>query len=67
MSGIKRDFSQSTIEHLNEVIRKNVDEDSQWGFVDWVTDWFIDDLDINDYINDIDTYYRTRCKRFRIC
>ena len=66
MSGIKRDFSQSTIEHLNEVIRKNVDEDSQWGFVDWVTDWFIDDLDINDYINDIDTYYSKMCDKYDI-
>ena len=66
MSGIKRDFSQSTIEHLNDVIRKNVDEDSQWGIVDWVSDWFIDDLNINDYINDIDTYHSKMCDKYDI-
>lgn len=66
MSGIKRDFSQSTIEHLNDVIRKNVDEDSQWGIVDWVSDWFIDDLNINDYINDIYTYHSKMCDKYDI-
>lgn len=66
MGGIVRDFSKSSIEHLREIIRKNVDEDNEFALVDWVKDWFIDDLNINDYVNDIDTYHTNMVDKYDI-
>ena len=66
MSGIIRDFSLSSIEHLREIIRKNVEEDGELFLVDWVKDWFMDDLNIGDYINDIDTYHVNMVDKYDI-
>lgn len=66
MSGIVRDFSLSSVEHLKNIIKQNVDEDGELFLVDWVKDWFIDDLDINDYINDIDTYHAKMVDKYDI-
>ena len=66
MSGIVRDFSLSSIEHLREIIRKNVEEDGELFLVDWVKDWFMDDLNIEDYINDIDTYHANMVDKYDI-
>lgn len=38
--GIKRDFSKSAIEKLKTIIKENVDDEKEWGFVDWVHDFF---------------------------
>ena len=54
--GIVRDFSVESIANIREIIRANVDEEEQWGICDWVSDWFIDDLDINDYLNSVSEY-----------
>ena len=66
MSGIVRDFSLSSVEHLKNIIKQNVDEDGELFLVDWVKDWFMDDLDINDYINDIDTYHAKMVDKYDI-
>ena len=66
MSGIVRDFSLSSVEHLKNIIKQNVDEDNELFLVDWVKDWFMDDLDINDYINDIDTYHAKMVDKYDI-
>ena len=66
MSGIVRDFSLSSVEHLKSIIKQNVDEDGELFLVDWVKDWFMDDLDINDYIDDIDTYHAKMVDKYDI-
>ena len=66
MSGIVRDFSLSSIEHLREIIRENMEEDGELFLVDWVKDWFMDDLNIEDYINDIDTYHANMVDKYDI-
>ena len=66
MSGIVRDFSLSSVEHLKNIIKQNVDEDGELFLVDWVKDWFMDDLDIDDYIGDIDTYHAKMVDKYDI-
>ena len=51
-----RDFSQKTVESLYETIRTNVDEEEQWRIFDFVEDLFMEELEIGDYINDINNY-----------
>ena len=48
-----RDFSQKTVQELYETIRVNVDEEEQWKVFDFVEDFFMEELEIGDYINDI--------------
>ena len=52
-----RDFSQKTVQELYETIRVNVDEEEQWKVVDFVEDFFLEELEIGDYINDINSYH----------
>ena len=52
-----RDFSQKTIQELYETIRVNVDEEEQWKVFDFVEDFFLEELEIGDYINDINSYH----------
>lgn len=64
--GIKRDFSKEAVENLKAIIKENVDNESEWGFVDWAHDFFMDDLDVNDYLNDINTYHANMCDKHDI-
>ena len=52
-----RDFSQKTVQELYETIRVNVDEEEQWKVFDFVEDFFLEELEIGDYINDINSYH----------
>ena len=52
-----RDFSQKTVQELYETIRVNVDEEEQWKVFDFVEDFFMEELEIWDYINDINSYH----------
>ena len=40
-----------------ETIRVNVDEEEQWKVFDFVEDFFMEELEIGDYINDINSYH----------
>ena len=51
------DFSQKTVQELYETIRVNVDEEEQWKVFDFVEDFFMEELEIGDYINDINSYH----------
>ena len=55
-----RDFSQKTVQELYETIRVNVDEEEQWKVFDFVEDFFMEELEIGDYINDINSYHLYR-------
>ena len=52
-----RDFSQKTVQELYETIRVNVDEEEQWKVFDFAEDFFMEELEIGDYINDINSYH----------
>lgn len=52
-----RDFSQKTVQELYETIRVNVDEEEQWKVFDFSEDFFMEELEIGDYINDINSYH----------
>ena len=52
-----RDFSQKTVQELYETIRVNVEEEGQWKVVDVAEDFFVEELEIGDYINDINSYH----------
>lgn len=52
-----RDFSQKTVQELYETIRVNVDEEEQWKVFDFVEDFFMEELESGDYINDINSYH----------
>ena len=52
-----REFSQKTVQELYETIRVNVDEEEQWKVFDFVEDFFMEELEIGDYINDINSYH----------
>ena len=52
-----RDFSQKTVQELYETIRVNVDEEEQWKVFDFVEDFFMEELEIGDYISDINSYH----------
>ena len=52
-----RDYSQKTVQELYETIRVNVDEEEQWKVFDFVEDFFMEELEIGDYINDINSYH----------
>ena len=52
-----RDYSQKTVQELYETIRVNVDEEEQWKVFDFVEDFFLEELEIGDYINDINSYH----------
>ena len=41
------------LRELYETIRVNVDEEEQWKVFDFVEDFFMEELEIGDYINDI--------------
>ena len=45
-----RDFSQKTVQELYETIRVNVDEEEQWKVFDFVEDFFMEELEIGDYV-----------------
>ena len=53
-----RDFSQKTVQELYETIRVNVDEEEQWKVFDFVEDFFMEELEIGDYINDMYKKYQ---------
>ncbi len=55
-----RDFSQKTVQELYETIRVNVDEEEQWKVFDFAEDFFMEELEIGDYINDINSYHLYR-------
>ena len=52
-----RDYSQKTVQELYETIRVNVDEEEQWKVFDFAEDFFMEELEIGDYINDINSYH----------
>ena len=52
-----RDYSQKTVQELYETIRVNVDKEEQWKVFDFVEDFFLEELEIGDYINDINSYH----------
>ena len=52
-----RDFSQKTVQELYETICVKVDEEEQWKVFDFVEDFFMEELEIGDYINDINSYH----------
>ena len=52
-----RDFSQKTVQELYETIRVNVDEEEQRKVFDFAEDFFMEELEIGDYINDINSYH----------
>ncbi len=64
--GIVRDFSVESIANIREIIKVNVDEEEQWGICDWVSDWFIDDLDINDHLNSVSEYQAQMVDKYDI-
>ena len=45
------------LRELYETIRVNVDEEEQWKVFDFVEDFFWEELEIGDYINDINSYH----------
>ena len=45
------------LRELYETIRVNVDEEEQWKAFDFVEDFFMEELEIGDYINDINSYH----------
>ena len=45
------------LRELYETIRVNVDEEEQWKVFDFAEDFFMEELDIGDYINDINSYH----------
>ena len=45
------------LRELYETIRVNVDEEEQWKVFDFVEDFFLEELEIGDYINDINSYH----------
>ena len=45
------------LRELYETIRVNVDEEEQWKVFDFVEDFFMEELEIGDYINDINRYH----------
>ena len=45
------------LRELYETIRVNVDEEEQWKVFDFVEDFFMEELEIGDYISDINSYH----------
>ena len=45
------------LRELYETIRVNVDEEEQWKVFDFAEDSFLEELEIGDYINDINSYH----------
>ena len=45
------------LRELYETIRVNVDEEEQWKVFDFAEDFFMEELEIGDYINDINSYH----------
>ncbi len=45
------------LRELYETIRVNVDEEEQWKVFDFVEDFFMEELEIGDYINNINSYH----------
>ena len=48
---------EDDLRELYETIRVNVDEEEQWKVFDFVEDFFMEELEIGDYINDINSYH----------
>ena len=48
---------EDDLRKLYETIRVNVDEEEQWKVFDFVEDFFLEELEIGDYINDINSYH----------
>ena len=48
---------EDDLRELYETIRVNVDEEEQWKVFDFVEDFFLEELEIGDYINDINSYH----------
>ena len=53
-----RDFSQETVDALYETIRTNIEEEEQWRVFDYWDDFRMEELEIGDYINNIEQYHR---------
>ena len=48
---------EDDLRELYETIRVNVDEEEQWKVFDFAEDFFMEELEIGDYINDINSYH----------
>ena len=48
---------EDDLRELYETIRVNVDEEEQWKVFDFVEDFFMEELEIGDYISDINSYH----------
>ena len=54
--GIKRDFTQSKIDELNKII-DYYENDGQWGACDWFGDLIADELNVSNYMNELEKYH----------
>lgn len=58
MSGISRDFTRKSVHELRDIIKKNVDDEGQFGFFDWFQDTFLmQELNIQNYVNNVNEYH----------
>ncbi|MBC1504079.1 hypothetical protein [Listeria booriae] len=57
MTGIIRDFSQTSIDKIAALVQKEED-DGQWGIADWFDDTFTSAGDIQDSLSQLDKYHR---------
>lgn len=67
MSSVVRDFSIDTTEKIREIIRENVDEEDQFFLADLYEDMFVmDELDINDYLDNVTEYHKKMLDKHNI-
>lgn len=57
MTGIIRDFSQTSIDKIASLVQKEED-DGQWGICDWFDDTFTSAGDIRDSLDNLDKYHQ---------
>jgi guanyl-specific ribonuclease Sa len=57
MSGVVRDFSVEAVQKFKSIINE-ISKDGQWAVFDFVDDVFMDNLDIRDNLNNLDSYHK---------
>lgn len=58
MAGKSHDFSQVSIDQLATIV-KDVEEDGQWGFFDWVNDLFMPVPEVQESLESLKGYHKT--------
>ena len=66
MGDIVHDFSIASMDELEAIAIKKVDEEEQWTFFDWFDDTFSEKLDIKENLNDLKHYHEEMMDTYNI-